>query len=397
MKLKLALLLASLCCASAVTQEAATGAAAVQAAKLVSPDVLPDGRVTFRLRAPKASTVLLEGNWPGGKRLALEKDDVGVWSVTTDVLTPELWAYTYTVDGLRVLDPNSYRVARDGLGFQNTLVISGVTPSVLQSRAVPHGTVEDVWIPSSVLHAQRRLVVYLPPGYEQGKTRYPVLYLLHGAFGDEEAWPIMGNANTIMDNLIADGKAKPMIVVMPNAYADRAAALDVSGPVTGPMFPAISTTDDRSVHYAANEKDIVGDTVPFIDAHFRTIANRGNRALAGLSMGGGITTGVGMKRPDIFSNIGMFSTGNFQLTKVPVDAIAQVAPTFLANAQQTNKNYKLVFFSVGTEDPRRPSTEAVTDSLRQQHINFLYKTYAGAHEWKVWRSSLIDFASMLFR
>ena len=228
-------------------------------------------------------------------------------------LTPELWAYTFSVDGMRVLDPGNYNVARDGVGFQNTFVISGGQPSDLQPRAVPHGTMEQVWMRSATLHAQRRMEIYLPPGYEDSKIKYPVLYLFHGGGGDEEAWPSMGVANVIMDNLIAEGKAKPMIVVMPNAYPRHVAALDVGGVKFNPVDPPTATAGGPPpvLNYAADEKEIVGGVVPFVDSHFRTLANRENRAIAGLSMDGGIVTGVGMKRPDVFSSIGMFSCGNF--------------------------------------------------------------------------------------
>ena len=300
MKLTYALLFASLCCGTIVAQEAGAGTAAGRSAKVVSPELLPDSRVTFRLRAPNATTVLVEGNWAGGKDLPMTRDDTGIWSATTSApLTPELWAYTFSVDGLRVLDPNNYNVSRDGVGFQNTFIISDATPSEVLPRVVPHGTMEQVWVTSTALHAQRRMEVYLPPGYEDSKTKYPVLYLFHGGGGDEEAWPTMGVANVIMDNLIAEGKAKPMIVVMPNAYTDHVAALDLGGLKPSPVAtPAtITATGPPVLNYSADEKDIVSDIVPFVDSHFRTQAHREDRAIAGLSMGGGIVTGVGMKRP----------------------------------------------------------------------------------------------------
>ena len=400
LKLTFALLFAFLFSATLPAQEAAAGTAAARSAKLISPEVLPDSRVTFRLRQPNATAVLVEGNWPNGKDLAMSKDPGGIWSVTTPApLTPELWAYTFSVDGMRVLDPSDYNVARDGVGFQNTFIISGSESSDVQPHAVPHGTMEQVWMTSNALHAQRRMEIYLPPGYEDGKAKYPVLYLFHGGGGDEEAWPTMGVANVIMDNLIAEGKARPMIVVMPNAYSTHVAALDLGGVNSNPVeSPAAAAGSGPPVlNYGAEEKEIVGDIVPFIDSHFRTLARREDRAIAGLSMGGGIVTGVGMKRPDIFASIGMFSCGNFMRAAAPMDAITDVAPSFLANPETTNKNYKLVFFSVGTEDPRLASTNALTEQLRERHIDLVYKTYPGIHEWKVWRHSLIDFVPMLFR
>ena len=204
-----------------------------QAAKVVSPEVLADGRVTLRFLAPKAAEVPVQGNWPGGRGLAMTRDASGLWSVTTAALQPELWAYTFSVDGVRSLDPGNYNVARDGVGFMNTLLVPGDPSTVFQPRQVPHGSVTTMWAPSTLMKAPRRMFVYTPPGYEGSTTRYPVLYLLHGSGGDEDAWPTMGIANIIMDNVIAAGKAKPMIVVMPNAYWSELASLDLAGPRKG--------------------------------------------------------------------------------------------------------------------------------------------------------------------
>ena len=201
---------------------------------MLSPEVLADGRITLRLLAPKAAEVLVQGNWPGGRGLAMTKDASGLWSVTTPALQPELWAYTFSVDGVRTLDPRNYNVARDGVGFMNTLLVLGDSSAVLQPQRVPHGTVTAMWVPSTLMKTPRRMFVYTPPGYEGSTAKYPVLYLLHGSGGDEDAWPTMGIANVIMDNVIAQGKAKPMIVVMPNAYWNEIASLDLAGPRTAP-------------------------------------------------------------------------------------------------------------------------------------------------------------------
>ncbi len=213
-----------------------TGGDRAQAATVRSPEVLADGRVTFRLLAPRATEVLVQGNWAGGRGLAMTKDEAGLWSVTTPAaLQPDLWAYTFSVNGVRTLDPRNYNVARDGVGFMNTLLAPGEASAVFQPQPVPHGTLTTTWVPSTAMRTPRRMIVYTPPGYEGSTTKYPVLYLLHGSGGDEEAWPIMGIANVIMDNLIAQGKSRPMIVVMPNAYWNELASLDVAGPRTAPL------------------------------------------------------------------------------------------------------------------------------------------------------------------
>ncbi len=394
-----ALLLSVALCTSLFAQEAATtsvGTVTAGAAKVHSPELLPDGRVTFRILAPKATAVMVEGNWAGGRDVPMTKDDAGLWSVTTAPLQPELWAYTFSVDGVRTLDPNNYNVSRDGVGFMNTMLVLTDATAVFQPKRVPHGTVTAMWVPSTVINTQRRMFVYTPPGYEDGNTRYPVLYLLHGSGGDEDAWPTMGIANVIMDNLIAAGTAKPMIVVMPNAYATEIASLDLAGPRTAPP-PGVGS---GQTSYEPNEKDIVNDLVPFIDKHFRTIANRENRALAGLSMGAGITTNVALKRLDIFASVGILSSGGFRPSATSpggVAVIEKIAPDFFTNPEATNKKLRLLFFSVGTEDPRLPSLNDLQGQLKSRNIHFVFKTYPGEREWKVWRHSLADMAPMLFR
>lgn len=371
-----------------------------QAAAVVSPEVLPDGRVTFRLFAPKANQVLLEGNWENGRGIAMTKDASGLWSVTTAALSPELWAYTFSVDGVRTLDPRNYNVARDGVGFMNTIVVPGPASADLQTRAVPHGTMTTAWFPSSDLKVSRRMIVYTPPGYEGGLTKYPVLYLLHGSGGDEEAWPTMGIAKVIMDNLIAQGKAKPMIVVMPNAYWNETASLDVAGPRTAPPPGVGSGTQD----FAPHERAIVNDIVPFVEKTFRVLPGRENRALAGLSMGAGITANVGLKRLDVFASIGILSAGMFgnttnAATVPPAGAMAleKIAPGLVTDPASTNKALRLFFFACGTEDTRITYFTKAVEEMETRQIRLVYKRYPGGHEWRVWRHALADLAPLLFR
>lgn len=362
-----------------------------------SPEVLADGRVTFRLLAPNATEVMVQGNWTGGRDLKMSKDGTGVWSVTTAALQPELWAYTFSVNGVRTLDPRNYNVARDGVGFMNTLLVPGDGSAVFQARAVPHGTLTTQWFRSSDVKAARRMIVYTPPGYEEGTARYPVLYLLHGSGGDEEAWPTMGIANVIMDNLIAAGTAKPMIVVMPNAYWNELASLDAAGPRTAPP-PGVGS---GNTEFAPHERAIVNDIVPFVDRHYRTLPGRENRALAGLSMGSGIALNVGLKHLDVFASVGIMSSGTFGRAMngvVPgADLLDQTLPGFFADPAATNKKLALLFFSCGTEDNRVEALSKVEADLRARRINFTFKRYPGEHEWKVWRHSLVDMAPLLFR
>ena len=391
-------------CIALLAQEAptttpGTGGGQARAAKVRSPEVLADGRVTFRLLAPKATEVLVHGNWERGHDLAMTKGESGLWSFTTPAaLQPELWAYTFSVDGVRTLDPSNYNVARDGVGFMNTVLVPGEASAVFQARPVPHGTMTAIWVPSAAMKTPRRIFVYTPPGYEESSSKYPVLYLLHGSGGDEEAWPVMGIANVIMDNLIAQAKAKPMIVVMPNAYWDEIASLDIAGPRTAPP-PGVGS-GAGAVGYAANEKDIAGDLIPFVEKHYRTLPGRENRALAGLSMGASITVNVALKRLDTFASIGVLSAGMFRgAADAPGGAalLEKISPGFLSDAATTNKKLRLFFFSCGTEDPRMPSLTKLQEELRSRKINFTFKSYSGEHEWKVWRHSLADMAPLLFQ
>jgi hypothetical protein len=197
-----------------------------------SPEVLSDNRVTFRLPAPKAAEVLLNGDWPGGTRQAMTKDESGTWSITVGPLTPEFWGYSYSVDGVTVLDPRNGNTKRDGTRIANILLIPGPASDLYGVKDVAHGTVSMVWYESPTVKLTRRMYVYTPPGYETGTAKYPVFYLLHGGGGDEDAWFTLGRTSQILDNLIASGKAKPMIVVMTNGNANQKMAPG-SGPVPG--------------------------------------------------------------------------------------------------------------------------------------------------------------------
>jgi hypothetical protein len=193
-----------------------------------SPEILPDGKVVFRLASPTETPVTLSGDWPIGNNKAMTRDEKGIWSITVGPLKPEFYSYWFTLDGVRTLDPRNVFTARDGARYGSSLRIPGEGSADYQVNDVPHGTLSQVWCPSPTLDMTRRMYVYTPPGYESsGKNRYPVLYLLHGGGGDEDAWTSLGRAPQILDNLIAQGKAKPMIVVMTNGNANQVASRDL--------------------------------------------------------------------------------------------------------------------------------------------------------------------------
>src|SRR5580692_6915583 len=207
-------------------------------ARLKSPEVSTDNKVTFRLNAPAASTVTLNGSWLGATGLPMTKDADGVWSTTVGPLNPQLYGYWFVVDGVRVLDPSNSETERDGSRFNTMLMVNGPESDLWTFKDVPHGTLEQIWYPSPTLKMdQRRMYVYLPAEYNANPTKkYPVLYLLHGGGGDEDAWTVMGRATIIMDNLIASGKAVPMIVVMPNGNATQSVSQGFGyGPIPSPQ------------------------------------------------------------------------------------------------------------------------------------------------------------------
>jgi enterochelin esterase-like enzyme len=367
------------------------------AVTIKSPEVNSNGSVTLRLLAPKATEVLLQGNWAGGRGVAMTKDNSGVWTITTAPLQPELWAYTFSVDGVRSLDPRNYNVARDGVGFMNTVLVPGDFSAMLQPKAVPHGSMKAMWFQSTEMKAARRMFVYTPPGYEEGTEKYPVLYLLHGSGGDEDAWPTMGIANIIMDNVIALGKAKPMIVVMPNAYANEMASLDYAGP-RGWAPPGVGSGGSvGGPPPMDNEKAIITDIIPFVEKNFRTLPGRENRALAGLSMGSGITMTVGLKRLDVFASIGLLSAGGLRDTTAGLAPLEKINPKIVSDPAGTAKQLRLLFFSCGTEDPRIDGMKKAAKLLNASKIPTVMKPYPGEHEWKVWRHSLVDMSQLLWR
>jgi enterochelin esterase family protein len=365
-----------------------------------SPEILVDKSVAFRLLAPEASEVLLNGDWredfnaPGTK---MTKDDKGVWSVTVGPLKPELWGYTFSVDGVRILDPSNPLIKRDGTRFDCILFIPGPESSLYEVKDVPHGNVAMVWYGSPTLKMSRRMYVYTPPGYETSKERYPVLYLLHGGGGDEDAWCTLGRANTILDNLIAQGKAKPMIVVMPNGNANQYASPG-AGPPDLPMpnlfpssAPAPGAARPSAINLAAMRPypdSLVKDIIPYVEKNYRVIANKDNRAIAGLSMGGFHTISATLNYPGMFGYIGIYSSGAGNID-------AALEKQFIAlNAS----GFKLYYVACGVDDKLVfPMTQGLIDALKKLNIKYTYRESSGGHTWFNWRVYLSEFAPMLFR
>ena len=378
-----------------------------------SPEILSDGRVTFRLLAPKATEVRLNGQWPDGTNVAMTKDDNGVWSVTAGPLKPELWMYNYTVDGTRAIDPRNVNTARDGANYLSTFFINGPGAAPYQVNDIPHGSLNIDWYTSTSLKLTRRVFVYAPPGYRSGTTRYPVLYLLHGGGGDEEAWTSMGRTPQILDYLIAQGKAKPMIVVMTNGNADQAAAQNLVPPAPRAGGPSSSPT---AASVLAFPESLVADVVPYIDKTYRTVADRQNRAVAGLSMGGMHTASAALAHPDTFAWVGCFSgaypvwpgarkivemetvaptrSGPGRNERLNVEAVDKLFP----KVNGKSAAFRLFYVTAGLDDFVLESGRDFLDWLKSRDIRYVnVETPGYAHVWPFWRVALMDLVPRLFQ
>jgi len=354
------------------TYHSSGGASAQQ--RLVSPEVHPDGAITFRLRAPQASQVSLA--FAGAKPMT--KDADGVWTTTVGPVAPEIYQYNFVVDGVRILDPGNPHL-KNGRALDASIVeVPGTPPRFDEVQAVPHGALQIRMYHSTPLKKTRQLYVYTPPQYDtEPGRRFPVLYLRHGSGDTEENWSDTGRAGVILDNLIAARKALPMIVVMPNG--------DTDGTWAGGSSPA-------GIEILGQE--LLSDIIPMIDKTYRVSAGRENRAITGLSMGGGQAFTIGLKHLDQFAWVGEFSSGLVSDTDFRLD---QHLPGFLDHPDDVNRKLKLLFLSCGTEDPRYPGQLDLMDLLKQHGIRYAWYPTPGVHEWKVWRHALAEFAKKVFQ
>ncbi|GAB3525562.1 hypothetical protein GCM10027442_55300 [Emticicia fontis] len=276
--------------------------------KIVSPEVLSDNSVIFRIKAPDANSVQLSGTWPKEfKNMILMVKKDSVFEVKVGPLPSNMYEYEFILDGIPTLDPNSSMVTRDGAWIQNRLMVPGEQADMYEVKPVPHGDLKAVWYNSATLGTERRMFIYTPPGYDKSKKNYPVLYLLHGSGGDEEVWLSRGRANYIIDNLIATGKAEPMIVVITNGNpVTTAAPLDRSASVQNKIAPGMN-----SMASGKFEESLVKDVMPYIENNYRVIADANHRAITGFSMGGYQTQNITNANPTKFKYIGVMSMGLF--------------------------------------------------------------------------------------
>jgi len=360
------------------------------------PRVDETGRVEIRIKAPEAAKVRV--NFWSGPKAEMTKQPDGFWTITTPPLAPGLHYYNLVVDGAEATDPGSHSFFGGGK-HASAVEVPEPGSTYYSIQKVPHGQVREVWYDSKVTGSWRHALVYLPPGYdEQTKTRYPVLYLQHGGGEDETGWVRQGRANVILDNLIAAGDSKPMVVVMAYGYARRAgqSAPDLAGlPLDSPERRR-ATLDMTT----AFEADVTEALIPFVDATFRTIADRGHRAMAGLSMGGMQTFHITLNHLDRFSHIGGFSGAmRLALGEQALDPKTAYNGAF-ADPAAFAKKVRLLWLGVGTEEPERmrEGIRKLHASLTEAGIQHVYVESPGTdHEWQTWRRNLKDFAPRLFR
>lgn len=365
----------------------------VKPKEIISPEINAGKTVTLRLVAPHAKSVQVQGDWLPPKDwnagvADMTKDDKGVWTYTTTKLPSELYSYTFIVDGLKINDPNNVYFIRDVSWVTNVFIVDGGQADLYKINKLPHGTVSKRWYYSPTLKMNRRMTIYTPPGYEATKKNYPVLYLLHGMGGDEEAWITLGRTAQILDNLIAQGKATPMIVVMPNGNAIQEAAPGESS--LGFYKPSFELPKTMEGSYEQAFPDIVR----FMDAQYRTIKTKAGRAVAGLSMGGFHSLHISKQYPDLFDYIGLFSAAIMPDKNVTSPIYNQWEQKLQL---QFSKKPALYWIAIGKEDFLYAENVAYRKRLDSKKYPYQYYENEGGHIWKNWRIYLAQFATMIFK
>lgn len=384
--------------------------------QIKSPVVNQNGSVTFNIFAPKASSVKITGDFLPTKKImtpmgqidapdtiSLVKDAHGVWTYTSEPLRSELYNYGFVVDGLKYLDPSNIYVNRDVANLTSIFIVKGAKGErgdLYSVNEVPHGNVSKVWYPSPALKMNRRMTIYTPAGYDRGGS-YPVLYLLHGAGGDEDAWTTLGRAAQILDNLIASGKARPMIVVMPNGNPNcQAAPGEWSFGMYQPGF--ISGGDGPKTPAVTSMVNSFMDIVNYVDKNYHTVADRAHRAVCGLSMGGGHTFGLSLNYPTEFDYYGLFSAGisvgDKWDNKTTMYEQMKNSPKF--NKQLSTlfgSKPKLYWIGIGRSDFLYKSNADLRRYLDEKGYKYVYLETDGGHIWRNWRIYLTTFAQKLFK
>jgi enterochelin esterase-like enzyme len=359
---------------------------------IISPEVLPDNAVIFRIKAPNTSTAQVSGTWATGKITQMEKKD-SVFEVKIGPIPSDMYEYDIIVDGVPILDPNNNMVTRDGAWIQNRLMIPGPMADMIDVKPVPHGDVKAVWYHSASIGAERRMFIYTPPGYDKNKNKYPVLYLLHGGGGDEEVWLSRGRANYIIDNLIATGKALPMIVVITNGNPNTPAApLDRPAAMQNKIPGGIG-----SMASGKFEESLVKDVVPYIESNYRVIKDAGHRAITGFSMGGYQTQNISNANPAMFKYIGVMSMGLFSSfgnnpnpNYNKEQHVAQLKALIAAKP-------KVYWIGIAKSDFLYSTAVKLRSLYDEVGLKYTYRENEGTHDWNSWRLYLSEFAPLLFK
>jgi enterochelin esterase-like enzyme len=382
MKLPSAVIVSSLLCVSTFAQQATKPVAPPQAppAPLITPEVHSDNSVTFRFRAPNAQQVKVtrEGI---PEPLPLQKDDSGVWTVNSPSWPPDYYGYSIVVDDQRAIDPYNHLLKPNLLNTENMVHIPGPPSLLWELNDVAHGEIHHHFYRSGVANDDRDYYVYTPPGYDpSAKKSYPVLYLLHGYSDDASGWTAVGRANIILDNLIAQGKAKPMFVVMPLGYGTMEM-------ITG-GWGVWNRQDIRDKNFNKFREALLTEVMPKVESEYRIATNRDSRAIAGLSMGGSESLLTGLNNFDKFAWIGAFSSGGIP---EPFDK------DFPQLDSKANQELKLLWVACGTEDRLITTNRNFREWLKQKGIQHTDIETPGMHTWMVWRRNLSEFAPLLFR
>ena len=372
------------------------GGQAAQAPVFTSPEILPDRRIAFRLFAPEATSVALRGGdipAPARADAQFTKGPNGVWEMTSGVVEPGAYRYVFVVNGVGVIDPRNTAISESNTTTWSVATVPG--SDVMDTKNVPHGAVASVYYQSSALGRTRRMHVYTPPGYELGKDKDPVFYLLHGSGDCDDSWTSVGRANFILDNLIASNKAKPMIVVMPAGHTSA------TGGGRGAAAAGGAPPRDEFA------EDFLKDLMPYIEKNYRVVADRAHRAIAGLSMGGSQTLNIGVPNLEKFAYIGVYSSGLLGGGRGRGAAPdAGPAPPFGAAWEKQHlavldnaaakKGLKVLWFATGVEDGLMPNTKSTVELLKKHGFAPVMKESPGGHTWLNWRSYLIEFVPQLF-
>lgn len=356
-----------------------------------SPEFNADGTVTLRIKAPNAQKVMVTGDCVDRHTAEMTLGEKGIWSWTSKVLPSELYMYNFVVDGVKTIDPSNCFNIRDVQSVTSTFIIEGEKGDYYKVQNVRHGNVSKVWYPQAGM--MRRMTVYTPAGYEDGKQKYPVMYLLHGMGGDEEAWMDLGRTAQILDNLIAAGKAKPMIVVMPNGNISQEAAPGYGSNYKDQPGFTLPKTMEGSYEVAFPE------IMKYMETHYRTINDKQHRAICGLSMGGFHSLYVSVNNPDKFDYVGLFSAAinkqnNGGANKWVYENLSDKLDKMFANKLQ------FFFIGIGKDDFLYKDNQAfqkTVKSLAHQPQKYQYMETEGGHIWRNWRIYLTEFAQKAFK